>query len=363
MERPSVRQITEKLGWFRHPSRSEYAIYGAGPAGLSASVYGASEGLKTVLIERFAVGGQASTSPKIENYRGFPKGISGAELAERAREQACKFGAEILLHRAGVRGKFTPCKGVVDLDDGTKIVSRVSVCATGVEYRRLRLPNEDKLFGAGIYYGAGASEAQLCSNEEVVIVGAGNSSAQASLHLARSAHKVTIVMHGERLNDSVSEYLVDRINHTPNIEIVPNTDIAALHGEHMLEAVTLRNRLTGEERTIEMSFLFLCLGGVAEYRMGRRGRGRARRGRLSRDGSGLAPLWLHGRDLEAQSRAVLFGDQHAGHIRRRRRAARVDQAPNLGGGRRGYDHCLRAPLPSRRIMERSCVCRRLRVPV
>jgi thioredoxin reductase (NADPH) len=264
MERPSVRQITEKLGWFRHPSRSEYdlAIYGAGPAGLSASVYGASEGLKTVLIERFAVGGQASTSPKIENYLGFPKGISGAELAERAREQACKFGAEILLHRAGVRGKFTPCKGVVDLDDGTKIVSRVSVCATGVEYRRLRLPNEDKLFGAGVYYGAGANEAQLCSNEEVVIVGAGNSSAQASLHLARSARKVTIVMHGERLNDSVSEYLVDRINHTPNIEIVPNTDIAALHGEHMLEAVTLRNRLTGEELTIEMSFLFLCLGGV-----------------------------------------------------------------------------------------------------
>ena len=264
MERPTVRQITEKLGWFRDPSRAEYdlAIYGAGPAGLSASVYGASEGLKTVLVERFAVGGQASTSPRIENYLGFPEGISGADLAERAREQASRFGTEILIHRAGVRGEFTPGKGVVDLDDGTKIISRVSVCATGVEYRRLGLPNEEKLFGAGVYYGAGASEAQLCGNEPVVIVGAGNSSAQASLHLARYARKVTIVMRGERLNDNVSEYLVDRVTHTPNIEIVPKSLVVALHGDDMLRAVTLRNCETGEERMIETSFLFLCLGGV-----------------------------------------------------------------------------------------------------
>jgi thioredoxin reductase (NADPH) len=264
MERPTVRQITEKLGWFRDPSRAEYdlAIYGAGPAGLSASVYGASEGLKTVLVERFAVGGQASTSPRIENYLGFPEGISGADLAERAREQASRFGTEILIHRAGVRGEFTPCKGVVDLDDGTKIISRVSVCATGVEYRRLGLPNEEKLFGAGVYYGAGASEAQLCGNEHVVIVGAGNSSAQASLYLAHYARKVSIVMRGEHLNDNVSEYLVDRVTHTPNIEIVPKSLVVALHGDDMLRAVTLRNCDTGEERMIETSFLFLCLGGV-----------------------------------------------------------------------------------------------------
>jgi thioredoxin reductase (NADPH) len=264
MERPTVRQITEKLGWFRNPSRSEYdlAIYGAGPAGLSASVYGASEGLKTVLVERFAVGGQAGTSPKIENYLGFPEGISGADLAERAREQASRFGTEILIHRAGVRGEFTTCKGVVYLDDGTKIISRASVCATGVEYRRLGLPNEEKLFGAGVYYGAGASEAQLCGNEHVVIVGAGNSSAQASLYLARYARKVSIVMRGERLNDNVSEYLVDRVTHTPNIEIVPKSMVVALHGDDMLRAVTLRNCETGKERMIETSFLFLCLGGV-----------------------------------------------------------------------------------------------------
>jgi thioredoxin reductase (NADPH) len=264
MERPTVRQITEKLGWFRDPSRAEYdlAIYGAGPAGLSASVYGASEGLKTVLVERFAVGGQAGTSPKIENYLGFPEGISGADLAERAREQAHRFGTEILIHRAGVRGEFRTCKGVVDLDDGTKIISRVSVCATGVEYRRLGLPNEEKLFGAGVYYGAGASEAQLCGNEHVVIVGAGNSSSQASLYLAHYARKVSIVMQGERLNDNVSEYLVDRVTHTPNIEIVPKSMVVALHGDDMLQAVTLRNCETGEERMIETSFLFLCLGGV-----------------------------------------------------------------------------------------------------
>jgi len=139
MECPTLRQISEKLGLFQGPSRSEYdlAIYEAGPAGLSAAVYGASEGLKTVVIERFAVGGQAGTSPKIENYLGFPGGISGADLAERAREQATHFGAEILMLREGIRGEFLPGKGIGYLSDGTKIVARASLCASGVEYRRL----------------------------------------------------------------------------------------------------------------------------------------------------------------------------------------------------------------------------------
>src|SRR6202795_5289786 len=159
LECPTVRQITEKLGWFRDPSRSEYdlAIYGAGPAGLSAAVYGASEGLKTVVVERWAIGGQAASSPKIENYLGFPGGISGADLAERARQQAVRFGAEILLNREGVRGEFMPGKGIGHLADGTKIVARASVCATGVEYRRLGLPDEERFLCAGVYYGAGAS--------------------------------------------------------------------------------------------------------------------------------------------------------------------------------------------------------------
>src|SRR6202045_2466052 len=163
IECPTIRQITEKLGWFRNPSRSEYdlAIYGAGPAGLSAAVYGASEGLKTVLVERSAIGGQAGTSSKIENYLGFPSGISGADLAERAREQACRFGADILIAREGVSGEFIAGKGIGHLADGTRIVARATVCATGIQYNRLNLPNEERLAGAGLYYGAGVSEASL----------------------------------------------------------------------------------------------------------------------------------------------------------------------------------------------------------
>src|SRR5260221_216849 len=146
LECPTVRQITEKLGWFHTPSREQYdvAIYGAGPAGLSAAVYASSEGLKTVLVERWAVGGQAGTSSKIENYLGFPQGISGVDLAERAREQACKFGTEILLAREGVRGEFPVGQRVGYLEDGTKIVSRAAICSTGVTYRKLGLPNEDR---------------------------------------------------------------------------------------------------------------------------------------------------------------------------------------------------------------------------
>ncbi|MGZ5951168.1 MAG: NAD(P)/FAD-dependent oxidoreductase, partial [Isosphaeraceae bacterium] len=208
LERPTVRQVTEKLGWFRNPSRAEYdlSIYGAGPAGLSAAVYGASEGLKTVLVERYALGGQAGSSPKIENYLGFPHGISGRDLADRAREQATRFGAEILLLREGVRGELLPGKGTVHLADGTKIISRASICATGVDYRRLNLPDEEKFQGAGIYYGAGSSEASLCGNEHVFVVGGGNSAAQAALHLASFASRVTMVVREDSLKKTVSEY-------------------------------------------------------------------------------------------------------------------------------------------------------------
>src|SRR5258705_8853942 len=164
VERPTIQSISEKLGWFHDPSCTEYdlAIYGAGPAGLSAAVYGASEGLKTAVVERWAIGGQAGSSPKIENYLGFPGGISGADLAERAREQACRFGAEILLAREGVRGEFSAGKRVGYLVDGTKVVARAAIVATGIDYHRLNLPNEECLWGAGVYYGAGASGVALC---------------------------------------------------------------------------------------------------------------------------------------------------------------------------------------------------------
>jgi thioredoxin reductase (NADPH) len=238
------------------------SIYGAGPAGLSAAVYAASEGLKTVLVERFALGGQAGTSPNIENYLGFPRGISGRELAERAREQALRFGAEILLNREGVRGEFLPGKGVVYLEDGTKIISRASICATGVQYRRLNLPDEEKFYGAGVYYGAGASEASLCGHEHVFVVGGGNSAAQASVHLAGYASKVTIVVRENSLKQTVSQYLIDRIRATPNVEVLLCAEIVALHGDGVLRAITLRNRETGEQWDADTWWLFLCLGGV-----------------------------------------------------------------------------------------------------
>src|SRR5271170_1319814 len=192
LERPTVRQITEKLGWFRNPTQSEYdlAIYGGGPAGLSAAVYGASEGLKTVLIERTAIGGQAGTSSKIENYLGFPGGISGAELAERARQQAVHFGAEILLVREGIRAEFVDNKIVVDLASGGTLVASTNICATGVDYRCLDLPGEERFLGAGLYYGAGVSEASMCWGEHVYVIGGGNSAGQAAAHLSQFAAHV-----------------------------------------------------------------------------------------------------------------------------------------------------------------------------
>jgi thioredoxin reductase (NADPH) len=265
LEHPTVQQVSEKLGLFRKPSHSEYdlAIYGAGPAGLSAAVYGASEGLKTVVVERFAVGGQAATSPKIENYLGFPQGISGAELAERAFEQAARFGAEILLLREGVRAEFQTGMGVGYLSDGSRIVARASICATGIDYRRLNLPNEERFHGSGLYYGAGASEASFCSaTDHVFVVGGGNSAAQAALHFSRYAGKVTMVVRDNSLKRSVSQYLVDRIRFSPKIEVLLRTQVVALQGDNSLTAITLRNDETGKEWSAKTNWLFLCLGGL-----------------------------------------------------------------------------------------------------
>jgi thioredoxin reductase (NADPH) len=263
IENPTIRQITEKLGWSRNPSRAEYdlAIYGAGPAGLSAAVYAASEGLKTVAIERWTVGGQAASSPKIENYLGFPQGISGADLAERAREQACRFGAEILIAREGVRGEFVAGRRVGYLEDGTKIVSRAAICATGVEYQRLAVEGEERFRGAGLYYGAGASEAELCRDEQVVVVGGANSAAQAALLFSRNAGLVTMVVRAAALKSTVSAYLVDRINAHDKIEVLTNTEITSLEGDDFLRSVTVTDCVNGTRRTIATRWLFVCIGG------------------------------------------------------------------------------------------------------
>jgi thioredoxin reductase (NADPH) len=264
LERATVREVGEKLGWLQRPSRTEYdlAILGAGPAGLSAAVYGASEGLTTLVIERSAVGGQAGTSSRIENYLGFPGGISGSELACRAREQALRFGAEILLLREGVRAEFEKGQGVGYLEDGIQFVMRSSICASGVEYRRLNLWNEERLRGAGVYYGAGTSEAKLCVHEDVYIVGGGNSAGQAALHFSPQARKVVMLIRGDGLKQTVSQYLIDRILAAPNIEVLPHREVTELHGERMLEAIMITDNQTGEEEVVKTRWLFLCLGGV-----------------------------------------------------------------------------------------------------
>jgi thioredoxin reductase (NADPH) len=266
LECPTIRQITEKLGWFRSPSRSEYdlAIYGAGPAGLSAAVYGASEGLRTVLVERWAVGGQAGSTSKIENYLGFPDGVSGTELAERARAQAVRFGAEILLARAGVRADFSTGNGIVYLEDGSRITARTSVCATGVAYRLLGLPEEARFSGAGVYYGAGASEASLVRGEHVYIVGGGNSAGQAAMHFSHYCNHVTMLVRDTSLKTTLSQYLIDRISAALNIEVLTCTTVTALHGNDVLREITLTDRRSGEARRVTTNWLFVCIGGLPQ---------------------------------------------------------------------------------------------------
>jgi thioredoxin reductase (NADPH) len=183
-------------------------------------------------------------------------------LAERARRQACRFGAEILLAREGVRGEFSAGKGTGYLADGTKIVARAAICATGVEYRRLGLPNEDKYFGAGLYYGAGASEALLTKDEHVFIIGGGNSAGQAALHFAPFAKRVSLVIRSDSLKRTLSQYLVDRIYAAPNVEVIMRTDVAGLHGEDSLQEITLRHRDTWKENKVSTHWLFVCIGGA-----------------------------------------------------------------------------------------------------
>jgi thioredoxin reductase (NADPH) len=264
LEHPTLRQITEKTGCFKTPTQAEYdlIIVGAGPAGLSAAVSAASEGLKTAVIERYAVGGQAGSTSRIENYLGFPDGISGADLALRAREQAKKFGAEILILREGVDGDFTPGRGIAYMADGTKLIMHATISATGVSYRKLGLPNEDRFSGAGLYYGAGASEAQFCKNQQVFVVGGGNSAGQAAMYFSQTASKVTVVIRGEGLKETLSQYLVDRIEASPKIEVLTQTEVTALHGDDVLRGATLTYKPTGKQQDYDTSYLFLCLGGA-----------------------------------------------------------------------------------------------------
>lgn len=260
---PTVEDIACKLGWISKPKYTEYdvSIFGAGPAGLSAAVYAASEGLRTVLVEREAIGGQAGTSSRIENYLGFPNGISGSELAERAKNQAVKFGADILLIRKGIKAEFIDRKLHVDLIDGNKIIAKANISATGVEYARLNLPEEDHFLNLGIYYGAGASEALLCANQHVFIVGGGNSAGQAALNFCKHAKKVTMIIRGSNLSDSLSYYLLSRIKDKKKIEVLYNSAITQLHGNGTLDGISISNSVTKQVSNYDTKFVFVCIGG------------------------------------------------------------------------------------------------------
>lgn len=261
---PKVREIADRLGWVTTPRYKEYdlSIYGAGPAGLSAAVYAASEGLRTVLIERHAVGGQAGTSSLIENYMGFPQGISGASLAERARQQAVKFGAELIMMGEGVEAAFRDNRIHVRMADGSRMVAKSNICATGVEYRRLGVDNEDRFLGAGLFYGAGAAEAPYCLGEDVYVVGGGNSAGQAVMHFADHARKVTMLVRGGSLAESLSSYLIERIEKSQNVEVIFNVEVSGVDGNDTLEQIQLRSLVDQSEDKVATRRLFVCIGGV-----------------------------------------------------------------------------------------------------
>lgn len=259
---PSNIQIAEKIGLQTQASNLFYdlVIIGGGPAGLAAAVYGASEGLRTVLIEREAPGGQAGTSSRIENYLGFPVGLSGGDLARRAVTQARRFGVEILNPQEAKSIRIENNYRLVTLSDGKEISSHAAILALGVAWRRLDVPGIDKLTGAGVYYGAAQAEALACADEDVYIVGGANSAGQAAMYFSRYARKVTMLVRGESLTKSMSQYLIDQIAATDNIEVLTHSSVTEVIGETSLEALTIKNSLTGESKTVAATSLFIFIG-------------------------------------------------------------------------------------------------------
>ena len=231
-----------------------------GPAGLAASVYGSCEGLKTLLIEKSNPGGQASSSARIENYLGFPQGLSGAELSQRAITQTLRFGTEILTPQ-GVKN-ITVKDGykIVELMDGSEIHSRAIVISTGVAYKKLEIPGIEKFTGSGVYYGAAAVEARACKNEVIYIVGGGNSACQAALYMSKHAKEVNIIIRKDALSRVAANYLVENISRTSNIHVITDTDIISCSGNECLEEITLKNVNTGIEETRPAKTLFIYIG-------------------------------------------------------------------------------------------------------
>lgn len=262
MVEPDLAELAQRLGILKRPSAQVYdlCVVGGGPAGLAGAVYGASEGLRTVLVESRAPGGQAGTSSQIENYLGFPSGVSGSELTRRAVTQARRFGAEIIApHEVREIRRDDPYR-VVRLADGTELSTYAVLLAPGMEVRRLDVPGLDRLVGAGVFYGAAMTEAAAVRNQDVIVVGGANSAGQGAMFFSRYARKVTMVLRGGSLGAGMSQYLVDRIATTPNIEVRVNTRVTGVSGEARLGGVELTNSATGVVEDVPACGLFIFIG-------------------------------------------------------------------------------------------------------
>jgi thioredoxin reductase (NADPH) len=264
----TVEQVATGLGLVHAPLLAEYdlTVVGAGPAGLAAAVYAASEGLRTVAIEAVAPGGQAGTTSMIENYLGFPQGISGSELATRATAQARRFGAEILLARPLVDISDEGTGYVARLSDGATVRSRSMLVASGVDWRRLEVPGLDELLGAGVYYGAGPSEAVSCRASRVAVIGGGNSAGQAVVRFSRYASRVTLLVRGKVLGDSMSQYLASRVSSLDNVDIRTGTEVLELEADDRLRAVIVSSPDVQPPVRLPVDSLFVCIGGAPRTR-------------------------------------------------------------------------------------------------
>lgn len=259
---PSTDELAEQIGLQTHASKPAYdlAIVGAGPAGLAAAVYGASEGLKTLLIEAAAPGGQAAQSSLIENYLGFPKGISGADLARRAYSQATRLGAEILIPAQVEKIERKDPFKIIHLIDGSSITTKAVVVTSGVEYRRLDAKGLEELTGTGVYYGTSNIEASYHRGQPMYVVGGGNSAGQAALFLTRFTDSVTIVIRADDLSATMSQYLIDNLDANESVSILPRTQVVEAKGDTHLESIVLKDRDTEEEREVEAGALFIFIG-------------------------------------------------------------------------------------------------------
>jgi thioredoxin reductase (NADPH) len=259
---PTMAEIGEKTGMNSSAAKKIYdvAIIGAGPAGLAAAVYGGSEGLDTILIEKRAPGGQAGTSARIENYLGFPNGLSGSELSRRAIAQATRFGVEFLNPHEVTDIKLKGNYKILTLSNQEKINARSIIITTGVEYKKLEAEGINNFTGAGVYYGSATTEANACRDKAVYIVGGGNSAGQAAMYLAGFARQVYIVMINKDLASGMSQYLVDQIKQTKNIKVVPDTEVIKTNGDKKLETITLMNNESGVQETVEAGALLIFIG-------------------------------------------------------------------------------------------------------